>query len=125
MLGSMFSCGLILHYKFSGMISNGTAYACLKNLLSIYLPLLGIMCGFYFSLRNNDSSERSANCNREKFAAAILFIGPISILPFIIIFFYDTVDGAFKLIDTYKMYGQTVCSAAITYYFADIKISTD
>lgn len=118
--GFISSSIIILLFKKFGYISIGTAKSCFQNIEGIFFPLIAIIAGFYFSNKYRKAINKCTIHTKEHFFVTLLIIVPISITPSILLVILDTVDSAFRVIDTYKMYGQAFCSAAITYYFADI-----
>ena len=101
-----------------GAISGSTAEAATKGLLEHYLPLLTIAGAFLFSDHRRSNRSRYFVSSTETFAFAFIVVAIWAMLPPLLLVLSDTVEGAFRQLDSFKIFGSSLSVGAFTYYFA-------
>jgi hypothetical protein len=88
-----------------------------KRILAVYLPLLGIMTGFYFADAER-RDDRARETTVEIFWFSMLLTLPWVLTPLLLVALSSTMDRALELMDTFGPVGQLVASGAVAYYFS-------
>ena len=99
------------------MVLSTTRYAAaIKKLLEHYVPLLGILAGFYFSERADAKGKSQTSIEAFLFALVVIGIGVLG--PPVLIALGDTIEAALRLLDTVAVIGTSLASACLAFYFS-------
>lgn len=85
-------------------------------ILSVYLPLIAIMAGFYFSEKHTPPAGRKTSLETFFFAALVAGVW-VGAPPVFIIFASQTVR-AIELLTQWRTWGESIAALAISFYFA-------
>lgn len=85
-------------------------------LLSVYVPLVAIMAGFYFSEKSTTESRGKTGLETFLFAAFVTGVWVVA-PPLFIIFAPQTVR-AIEFLTQWRTWGESIAALAISFYFA-------
>ena len=88
----------------------------IASLLTHYVPLLGILVGFYFSERA--SSTDAAPVSLDAFAIALVLVGLWVFAPPVLLGASETGAAAIRLLESVAVLGSSLASACLAYFFS-------
>ena len=113
--GFVFSVVSLFVLARGGAIHPDAVVDTLKSLLTLYLPLLTIMVGFYFS----DGGETAHNrISKEALFFSVAIAALWCVCPPLILIFGGPIESALAEIGAVATFGQTAATGAVTFYFA-------
>jgi hypothetical protein len=119
-LAAVSSYLLLWYVGRGGAVSEAVRNPAMRSLVSIYLPLIAIMGAFYFGEEVGDGCIDRVT-SRESYFFSLFVISLWTLAPPLFIFFSETVEMAFRAIDTVGAFGQTAAAGAVAFYFAKSK----
>jgi hypothetical protein len=90
----------------------------IKYLLEFYLPLLGVVSAFYLAGTGPQVQQALKARLPEAALLAVLIILGWSALPTLTLALSGTYEAAFRVLDSFKIYGSTLSSTAIAFVYA-------
>jgi hypothetical protein len=99
-----------------GAATSATWVPAIERLMGVYIPLLGILAGFYFA---EQSSTQGNSTSIEAFGFATLLICLWVFAPPVLIFSSATVETAIKVLNSiYSVVGTSLASSALAFFFS-------
>ena len=89
----------------------------LDRLAKVYLPLLGLICAFYFSETGGGKGARKRT-SVEAFSLAVIVTAAWAALPPVFLLFGETIDSAIRTINAVDLFGNTLAVSALAFYFS-------
>jgi hypothetical protein len=102
----------------NGAISGEGMQEAQNYLLQFYLPLLAIVAAFYFAERRTTAAADRGSAPAEAFALAFVIVAIWVMLPPITFALSDSYNAAIRTIDSVRLYGNSLSTAAVTFFFA-------
>jgi hypothetical protein len=98
-----------------GAASWPTIQPAIERLLQVYVPLLGILAGFYFA---EQSSTKGSHTSIEAFGFAMVLICVWVFAAPVLIFFSATIEAAIRLLNSISVLGTSLASSALAFFFS-------
>jgi hypothetical protein len=88
----------------------------IASLLTHYVPLIGILVGFYFSERI--STDTASATSLEALSLAVVLVGVWVLAPPVLLALSETGEAAVRLLESVAVFGSSLASASLAYFFA-------
>ncbi len=116
--GAFAAFGVLYAIGYGGAVSEEVARRAIDRLLKLYVPLFGLIGGFYFSEFGQSSMGTIRKTSKETFGLAVVFVGVWVALTPLFLALSETVESALRLLDSFDVFGSTIAVAALAFYFS-------